>query len=527
MCTHARGWTAGWLAMLMVALSAASFAGVPKPGLVLYGKVIDGQGDQLFDGELVWTYTPDDGGPAVTVTTTLDTIEGPGGPFSYRVIVPLESEEPGFPADGTALPVGAASAGYLREGRLLNTDIVQSRQVSFSNADISSAKRVDLCITCTAEPRDFHSADLDRNHRFSLGEFLRVAELYVATPDHDYHVASNSEDGFAPGVGPRTGEPHSSDYYGGADWRLTVQELVRMIDLFASTPDHAYTPDGLAEDGFRKERADAPEGLPASRASAAEPETLVGARRYVRGGRPGHASELEITLEVEARNGGSVSALGLTEFLPDGWRYAGSSQSVFAGPAAGDTGYADFAWHPVPAFPYSFTYTVDWAATGDLAADLAAFQGELVYRTVSGNVEQTARVGDGLDGAPVTSDLDGDGLADDLDGFIDVDGDGVPNFIDVDSDNDGLTDREEIWMNGDGDYDPSSSGGDTDFTNPDSDGDGVNDGAEVLAGANPLDPNYTPNGVPVGAPWTLGLLVLLLSGSALLLLLSRPASRRV
>lgn len=520
MCAHVREWRAGWLAVLVLGLAVAAHAGVPKPGLVLYGKVLDEEGQQLFDGELVWTYTPSDGGPAVAISATLKTIEGPGGPYSYRTIVPLESEEPGFPADGTAVPVTPTSASFIREGRLVNTDLVRTRQVSFSNADISSAKRVDLCVNCASDPKAFHTADTDQNRRFSLSEFLRVAELYVATANHEYHVDPNSVDGFGIGTGSRSGDPHSSDYYGGSDWRITVQELVRMIDLFASTPDHAYTPDGYAEDGFVKGLGEAPAALRASGAFAAEPDTLVGARRYVRGGRVGHPNELEITLEISAKNGANVSALGLTESLPHGWHYAGTPQTLFAAPAVNATGYVDFAWHPVPALPYSFSYVVDLAPGTDLLSGIDAFQGECVFRTVTGNGERKAVVGESLDGAPLTDDLDGDGLPDYFDGYVDVDGDGIPNYMDVDSDNDDLSDHDEIWMNGSGDYDPA--GGDSDFTNPDSDGDGANDGAEVIAGTNPLNANDTPDGLPLLSPWMLALLALLLglAGS------SRVRSRR-
>ena len=55
----------------------------------------------------------------------------------------------------------------------------------------------------------------------------------------------------SPGAGLRAGSPHSSDYISGADWRISLSELLRLIDLFSSTPVHAYWPDANAEDGFR------------------------------------------------------------------------------------------------------------------------------------------------------------------------------------------------------------------------------------------------------------------------------------
>ena len=96
----------------------------------------------------------------------------------------------------------------------------------------------------------------------------------------------------------------------------------------------------------------------------------------------------------------------------------------------------------------------------------------------------TARDTDG-DGEPDYLDLDSDG-----DGFsdadeagdedvltppVDSDGDATPDFRDEDSDNDGLTDTEEHEL-------------ETDPTDPDSDGDGETDATEIAGRTDPLDP---------------------------------------
>ncbi len=74
-------------------------------------------------------------------------------------------------------------------------------------------------------------------------------------------------------------------------------------------------------------------------------------------------------------------------------------------------------------------------------------------------------------------DSDGDGIPDSLEGTVDTDNDGVPDYIDTDSDNDGLPDAVETPTSGvdtDGDgiddqFDVDQTGG------TDSDGDGVDD----------------------------------------------------
>ncbi len=65
-------------------------------------------------------------------------------------------------------------------------------------------------------------------------------------------------------------------------------------------------------------------------------------------------------------------------------------------------------------------------------------------------------------------------------GCRDTDGDGIPDYLDFDSDNDGLTDAEELEIG-------------TDPYNADTDGDGFDDLAEVEFGSDPLDPE---DGIP-------------------------------
>jgi hypothetical protein len=85
----------------------------------------------------------------------------------------------------------------------------------------------------------------------------------------------------------------------------------------------------------------------------------------------------------------------------------------------------------------------------------------------------------------------------------DVDGDGIPNYLDLDDDGDGLPDLDEISIYG---TDPMNVDSDGDGfedrneifiygTNPllwDTDGDGFSDSDEVAQGTDPLDPNSHP-----------------------------------
>lgn len=88
--------------------------------------------------------------------------------------------------------------------------------------------------------------------------------------------------------------------------------------------------------------------------------------------------EVTVTITVQAEDGESITAIGLTEFVPDGWRFvnaeSASNQAPAVTPPVDDTGELDFLWLTVPEFPVTFSYTL------------------LVPQSASGTVEITGRV---------------------------------------------------------------------------------------------------------------------------------------
>ena len=80
-------------------------------------------------------------------------------------------------------------------------------------------------------------------------------------------------------------------------------------------------------------------------------------------------------------------------------------------------------------------------------------------------------------------DSDGDGIPDDVEGSDDADGDGIANFLDIDSDNDGLLDTDEA-VDGDRPVDTDNDGV-VDYLDLDSDNDGLTDTLE--AGGSDID----------------------------------------
>jgi|GEM_PF-299965 len=103
----------------------------------------------------------------------------------------------------------------------------------------------------------------------------------------------------------------------------------------------------------------------------------------------------DITVRLENRGAGDISALAVVEELPEGWTFDSlvSFDPPGCGPAttpvSGATGALTFTWLCIPQFPYTFTYrvTVPEGHTGDMP-----FSGTVLYSRGAGS-GKTAPVG--------------------------------------------------------------------------------------------------------------------------------------
>lgn len=97
-----------------------SFAeGLPEPGLVMYGTVVNtfgGGNARLTSGMLVWTIQPT-GGAAITVTNNLANINGQ---FSYLLRVPFETLVGSATLSPNTLRLNASSTTYIRSTVTIN-----------------------------------------------------------------------------------------------------------------------------------------------------------------------------------------------------------------------------------------------------------------------------------------------------------------------------------------------------------------------------------------------------------------------
>ena len=89
-----------------------------------------------------------------------------------------------------------------------------------------------------------HTADRNVDLVIDLDELLRVIQFYNSL---GYHCECPTEDNYAPGPGDESCEPHDADYWDGPDWVVSLDELLRIIQIYNSL---GYHQDFTSEDGY-------------------------------------------------------------------------------------------------------------------------------------------------------------------------------------------------------------------------------------------------------------------------------------
>jgi len=132
--------------LFVVAPARETHAGIPEPGVTLYGKVFGMEGQLLTEGNLTWTYAPSGTTDTIAVSTDLRKMYGLDDVFSYAVRIPAQLEVPGLPVQADALLLKETPATYGRAaaygGTALGFDA--PAYVTVSLADRGAVERVDL-----------------------------------------------------------------------------------------------------------------------------------------------------------------------------------------------------------------------------------------------------------------------------------------------------------------------------------------------------------------------------------------------
>jgi len=111
------------------------------------------------------------------------------------------------------------------------------------------------------------------------------------------------------------------------------------------------------------------------------------------------AATLQVTVHIRYGGQQPVTALGLVENIPPGWRYRQAAGTALPQilPQAGREGRLEFVWITPPPFPANFTYTLEKTAGKEDSA--AAIRGQTVYRRLGGE-ERSDELATSIPGIP-------------------------------------------------------------------------------------------------------------------------------
>ncbi len=126
-----------------------------------------------------------------------------------------------------------------------------------------------------------------------------------------------------------------------------------------------------------------------SGAAAAQEMTIerqvLGVGEYIAG------STVDVQVTFSYTGAGAVFALGLEEFIPEGWTFnsrISNSNNPAVTPDAGDDSPLTFAWLNIPSFPFTLTYRLNVPAGTTGKQELS---GRAIYRT-TGDEQQSPLV---------------------------------------------------------------------------------------------------------------------------------------
>jgi len=139
------------LCTLLFVVGAVSHAGIPEPGLTLYGTVrqnLGGAHARLTTGTMNITINPEFGTP-LTLSTTLTNLNNQ---FSFVLYVPFESSVVDFPVSTNALELTVSPSEFTRTPITINGTAASllppaSTTIAFGQANRGTFDRMDLAVT--------------------------------------------------------------------------------------------------------------------------------------------------------------------------------------------------------------------------------------------------------------------------------------------------------------------------------------------------------------------------------------------
>ena len=147
-------------------------AGIPEPGVVLFGQVRDGAGTLITEGRLAWTIRdisyPD--ADPVALCADLEEIEYNGVAFSYTVLLPAEQEIPELPMSENAVALSADPATFSWSATLVGTAVTRGGALELSLDDRGTAIMIEID-GCEATAEDTDGDCLDDDWELQIVQF--------------------------------------------------------------------------------------------------------------------------------------------------------------------------------------------------------------------------------------------------------------------------------------------------------------------------------------------------------------------
>jgi len=119
---------------------STSFAGIPEPGIIYYGKVYDKSNNLLTNGVLNLTLSTLSGSTSIAVKTKLKEIKDEDNTYSFFVLIPVEKTISGYPSTENTLPFSITPTIYYRTASVEKTDIKKIDKISISSSDYGNTK---------------------------------------------------------------------------------------------------------------------------------------------------------------------------------------------------------------------------------------------------------------------------------------------------------------------------------------------------------------------------------------------------
>src|SRR5215471_7246137 len=172
--------------LLLLGVSCGHGQGIPEPGLVMYGRVLNVTSNanlRLGYGTLSCTFQPLGGGSPVTASTLLTNINNQ---FSYILRIPCETPVAGFPLSTNAIELTPAGIMFNRSQISWNSNLLSFAQplltnTTFFSNDRGRIERVDLTVSTPLVIDPVNSLPVD----WELSYFGRTGIDPFADPDGD------------------------------------------------------------------------------------------------------------------------------------------------------------------------------------------------------------------------------------------------------------------------------------------------------------------------------------------------------